>query len=367
MFSHASAFDYTSTLTGRYIKADHVLANFWRYMWGVIRKSNFADGQKCIAGRNTHEFLFDYTLQFYENYPKNNKFAFIHSDAAHENTGNVRTLDDDLLKFLIQYLRLIKSRNENLAIFFLSDHGHKKVKGGSQWDIRNFYEFHTPFTFLIATKDVIGTLNSDEILMHNGDQLISRYDINLSLKHLAYFPYNVSLDTWYPQAKEYYTFNNTVSLFKEKVSVERTCTDIGVDREYCLCSSYQPVEDNDNQMIIEKKMVHLFTKYLLSQNGLEKNSTADERIENIKTFSFALRKPDKGFDTLYRMEIKTKSQEEITIHFNFCRKKRILKTEEILPKRNHPYSFFRVGDYKVFLQLSKIAISSECKKNFMEC
>ena len=367
MFSHDTSFDYVSALTGRYIQADHVLTNFWRYLWGVIGMSDLDDGRKCIGTKDMHEFSFDYAYQFFGNYPNNNKFAQVHIDAAHENTGNVRTVDEDLLKFLIQYLRLIKSRNENLAIVLMSDHGHKKIKLGSQWDKRSFYEFHTPFTYLIATKDVIKSLNAYENLKHNKVQLLSRYDINLSLKHLAYFPYNVSLDTWYPQAKEYYTYNNTVSLFEEKVSVDRTCEDIGVEREYCLCSSYEPVDDNEVETKIQKKMIKLFTKYLRFEGEFNRNSTVDERIESIRTFSFPLRKIERGLDTLYKMEIKTRTQVEITIHFNFCRKKRILKTEEILPKRNHPYSFFRVGGLKAFLQLRSIKIPSQCLENFLEC
>ena len=367
MFSHTAAHDHQAAITGRYITTDHVFTNFWRYTWGVIGISDIDDGKKCIGNKNMHDFQLDYTYQYFSNYPNNNKFAYVHNNAAHENTGNVRLLDADLLKFLIKYLRLIKSRNENVAIFLLSDHGHKRLKRSSQWDPRTFFEFHTPFTYLIATKDVISTFKAYENLKHNEVQLVSRQDINLSLKHLAYFPYNVSLESWYPQAKDYYTHKNTVSLFEEKISIDRTCADIGVDREYCLCSWYEPVEENEVEKMIQKEMVKLVSQYLNNTGKISENCRVDERIEDVKTLSFRLRKIQSGFDTLYKFELKTKNQKEVTADFNFCLEQKIKKTKQILPYLDHPYSFFKFSNYTAFLQLKKITIPSGCESNFCKC
>lgn len=367
MFSHASVFDYLPTLTGKYIQADHVFTNYWRYLWGISDISNYDEGKKCFGGKNMHEFLFDYAYQFFENYPNNNKFAYVHSDAAHENSGNVRTVDSDLLKFLTHYLRLIKSRNENLAIFLLSDHGHKRLEHSFKWDLRTLFEFHTPFTFLIASKDVIRSLNAFENLKHNEIQLISRFDINLSLKHLAYAPYNFSLNAWYPEAKSYYTYNNTVSLFEEKVSVDRTCADIGVKKEYCLCSWFEPVEYNENEARIEKEMLDLFSQYLFNSGKLKNKCSVFKRMDKIKISSFPLRSFGNGLDTLYKIESQTVNKNQITMDFNFCFKRKLNNDRDILLGDEHPYSFFELSNITAFIQLDNLNLPPDCVSNFCEC
>ena len=367
MFSHAGVFDYISAFTGRHILVDHSLSNFWRYLWGVTNTNPFLDGQKCIGGRNFHDLLFDYTYQFFDNYPNNNKFAYIHSDAAHETTGNVRTIDEDLLGFLRRYLRLIKERNENLAIFLMSDHGNKKIKSISQWDTRAFFEYNTPFTYLITTKNITRDLNIDENLKHYEDQLISRYDINLSLKHLAYFPYNVSIDSWYSQAKDYYTYKKTVSLFKEKVSNERTCADFGINKEHCLCSWYEPVEYDDNEVIIKKEMINLISKYFNETEENYKNCSVLNKIEKVNTRSFILKKAVGKLVKLYKLELITKKRTRIIANFNFCLKNDLKVTDDSFEFYDKPHTNLRLNDETYFLQISNLSYPFNCFDDFCDC
>lgn len=339
MFSHNTVLDYLTFLFGRIIKTDHVFTNFWKYLWSIFDVHDIQDGQKCVGDRNTHDFSLDYTHQFFDNYPNNNKFAYVHLNAAHENTGNVKTIDDDLLRFLVKYLRMIKNKGENLALLLLSDHGHKRLDG-AEWDFRTFFEFNTPVTYFIMSKEVVEKLKADENLRHNEGQLVSRYDINLSLKHIAYFPYNISFNSWYPKAKEYYTYKKTLSVFSEKVSVNRTCSQIGVNRASCLCSEYTPVKSSETQDIIKKEMIKLVSTYLTEAHIVKDSCKYKESIKSIQVFSFPLKEYKDGANTLYKIEIKTHGGLSIVVDFNFCLKVSIDKTKSILTEKNRPISYF---------------------------
>lgn len=365
MFSHGTVRDDVTPVTGRYIKTDHVFTNFWKYLWSIFKWDDVQNGQKCVGNRNFHDFSFDYTYQFFDNYPENNKFAFVHINSAHEETGNVKTIDEDLFKFLNQFLKLIQNKGENLALFLMSDHGYKDIKG-AQWDVRSFFEYITPFTYFVSTNEVVANLKAHNNLKHNEGQLISRYDINLSLKHLAYFPYNITLNSWYPTAKEYYTYKNTVSLFEEKVSTLRTCADIGIEKVYCLCSWYEPIENTNDEKNIEEELMKLFSDYLKASNNLKKCLPTD-RILNKTTSKFALKNDIFGLDTLYKVEIETKEHSMITLDFNFCLEKRIKKTNQILKSKLNPYSYLKINQSALFLQLSEVTLASECESNFCEC
>lgn len=367
MFSHNTGLSFLSLLTGNTIKADHVFANFWNHIWGVLNKHDIVNGQKCIGDRNAHDFSFDYTYQFFENYKENNKFAYIHSNAAHEHTGNVITIDDDLLKFLENFLTMIQSRGDNLALFLISDHGHKQ-KNAPEWDIRTLFDVITPTTYLIMTKDIVKKLKAEEILKYNEKQLISRFDINLSLKHLAYAPYNISVDSWYPKAKFEYNNYKTISLFEETPAFDRTCSDIGVEKEFCICSWFEPVENNYREKVIRNQMITLFAKYLKKIGKSNLYCNVRDRVEVAKSESLILKSLEKGLFTVYKIELKTVNNIVISIDFNFCLMSALKKNKyKVVTDKLKPHSIFDISKVTGFLQLQKITLPSECISDFCSC
>ena len=107
MFCHDTIWDFIPPMTGRVIDADNVFTNIWKYLWTVTGKHDFSESQRCIGSRNFHELSFEYAYQYLKNYKDNNKFAYIHLDAAHENTGNIRTVDPDFVDFFNKTLDLV--------------------------------------------------------------------------------------------------------------------------------------------------------------------------------------------------------------------------------------------------------------------
>lgn len=365
MFSHGTVMDDLSLITGKYLATDHTFTNFWRYLWGIYNWYDTQEGQKCAGNRNFHDFSLDYTFQFFDNYQDNNKFAYVHINAAHEESGNVKTIDEDLFRFLNEFLSMIQNKGENLALFLISDHGYKQIKG-AQWDIRSFFEYNTPMTHLIVSKEVVTGLEADSNLKYNQRQLVSRYDINLSLKHLAYFPYNISLESWYSAAKDDYTYN-TMSLFQEKSNNNRTCADIGVSKEFCLCSWYEPIEYSENERIIQIEMINLFANLVENLGSPKGKCKVEENVYIVKAENFVIKNLENGLDTLYNIRMKTRQASEIFVDFNFCLENRINKTQQILNGVYKPYSVFQLEIGKVFLQLSDFKMSTECLTCFCDC
>ena len=89
----------------------------------IYSYSEFAENQRCLGSENAHYYSMNHTYQFFNNYKEHNRFGYVHISAAHEDTGNVKTIDDDLLNFLIKMLELFDNKQEDLAIMLIGDHG----------------------------------------------------------------------------------------------------------------------------------------------------------------------------------------------------------------------------------------------------
>lgn len=367
LFNHETSWDHLSPITGRSIAADHVLGNFWRSVYGLFQLHANTENERCLGGRDLHEYMLDYTLQFYQKYPKNHKFGYIHTNAAHETTGNVRKLDKDLIKFINDFLDLAMERNEDVALFFMSDHGYKDIKYG-QWDFRSFYEYYTPMTHLVLSKNVVEKLEARGLLGFNSKELVSRYDMHLSLKDLAYFPYQQKDQVWYAEEKKKYKSDRVFSLFRERVDVGRSCFDFGIAKEFCLCSGFEKAEENELNAVVKSYIFKLANEYLQNDNKT-KDCQIQDLISSKEFTSFRMKTFEYGLDTLYNLQITTPKGNKITLKSNFCTEVRIQKSQSIL--KDKPYTYFNFSTNssltKYFIQLSKIEIPKSCESFVCSC
>jgi hypothetical protein len=364
MFLHDSVWDYISLMTGRIIDTDHSFVEFWKYTWGVYNWQDFSNEQRCAGSKNSHDLSFDYTYQYFDNYGENNKFAYVHLNAAHDNSGNVQTIDEDLARFLDDFLKMIEKKGESLALFMISDHGYKYMNM-IRWDFRGFYEIHMPMTHLLITKDIESELNPSKNLEKNKEKLLSRLDLNLSLKQLAYFPYHIS-----PSLKDLKNYEfPTYSLFSEEIPNNRTCSEIGVSKEHCLCSWYSSVNITESREIIIKSVfIDLLSEYFESNSKtfIECSPLSNFSLTSFK--SFQLQDLESGLTTLYYFEF---DFEDIKIKAigNFCLKNK--EKMEIIVKEDKtvalPYTYFKVPEGLAFLQVSEVEVPEECFSNICKC
>ena len=79
--------------------------------------------RRCLSGKETFEYLFDYGRQFWDKYKDNKRYLRLIFQDAHEFTGQVvKYLDDALYNFLNELYS--KKELDDTAIFFISDHGN---------------------------------------------------------------------------------------------------------------------------------------------------------------------------------------------------------------------------------------------------
>lgn len=76
--------------------------------------------ERCIGYKNVHGLMLDLIQDFAETYKEVSRFTYMHINTGHEKTGTVMgTLDDDLVDFLRELLK----RDDDLVLFIKGDHG----------------------------------------------------------------------------------------------------------------------------------------------------------------------------------------------------------------------------------------------------
>ena len=92
-------------------------------IWSITKgKKNFFL-RKCLYGKDSFEYEFEFILQFLEAYKNERKFFKIGFGDAHE--GHFRSYKD-IYESLLKYLKIILNKyfDYKTAIFILSDNGN---------------------------------------------------------------------------------------------------------------------------------------------------------------------------------------------------------------------------------------------------
>lgn len=277
LFSYDSYIDYLSLITGRKIFTDHIVSNFWRAANEVTGYIDFANEGQCIGNKNAHEFSLNYLSEYIKNYEGINRFAYMHIDVAHENTGlRMKIADGDILSFLEKTLQVYYDLpNEDVVLMLASDHGRMSTMMSKEAVMEKMMPFHLVF----ANKALIERMNAHTNLLHNTDRLVTRFDWHVTLKELALVPFK-SLDTEDLKLLSESTQEHIgISLFSQRVSNDRDCLSVKIPGEYCSCQySSQKISnltsDDSIKKIISKSIKGInsfFAKY--DKNNYCKNIT----------------------------------------------------------------------------------------------
>ncbi|CDW79651.1 duf229 domain containing protein [Stylonychia lemnae] len=175
-------------------------------------QGHFSIFRRCLYGKDSFEFTFDYAKQFFKAYNQDKKIMIVVLMDMHEGTGEViNYLDKPLAKFLNEM------HQDNTTVIMFSDHGPhlggiKKKFGGVQ--IIN--EIFNPF---IMTANLKG-LNSyhKSKFEENQQKLITHLQFHNFLKYWASGEYQSN------------------SLISKLPNDEVMCDFIGIN---CICKNYQ--------------------------------------------------------------------------------------------------------------------------------
>ena len=192
--------------------------------WSITKGKNSVI-RKCLYGKDSFEYEFEYILQFLEAYKNERKFFKIGFGDAHEGTLEViKYIDEPLANFL--EIIITKYFDNKTAIFFLSDHG------------ANLLGFHDIFFYkekkiekYLAMLFIILPENNDNYnktaISINQQRLITPFDIHDTLLDM------INID----KKKYHQMIDRGQSLFKEINGLNRTCEnyDKQIPKDVCFC------------------------------------------------------------------------------------------------------------------------------------
>lgn len=358
LFTKDTVYDFLNRFMGREITADHVFQNYWRSAWSVYGFDDFANRQRCYGRQNSHNLTFGYTYDFFEKYKSNNKFAYVHLDAAHENTGNIQTVDEELKYFIKSLTALFKKREENFMIYIMSDHGFKFEK--IMFDVRSFIENTSPLAYLLISDEVEQKIKARENLLHNSQMLTGRFDLNLMLKYLAHYPYDLPPNSYFEDIKKSYKIDSGVNLLTEKASPYRRCNELGVAKNRCICSWFEPIKRSDNtELEIIDKFYPLINQYF-DHTSQTPGCNLVSDIKYLRGQRFNIHSMPKGYITFYELQFLVNNSTLVEAKFNFCYENRVKRGMVKLKGDLHPFSNYMVGKDKVLIQLSDLKVNKDC-------
>lgn len=132
-----------------------------------------------------------------------------------------------------------------MLIFFMADHGMRygewfKVVDGS-------HEHKLPMLFMLGSTNLLNEIpGAFDALEHNTRRLVGKLDLNKTLKHIAYLPYNRGFTKTSPEYRKFTTFtSNAMSLLIDKIPNDRSCGDIEIPPFFCSCAIFYKLELKD--------------------------------------------------------------------------------------------------------------------------
>lgn len=257
--------DYFSYGLGRKPSVDHLSAKFWCAGKVLSGYRDLSEKQRCIGAYNSHYYLLNYTYQFTQEYQGVNKWAHIMILPAHEDSGTVvSSLDEDFVEFLDKFL----NSKDKTIVFILADHGPRY--GDWKKTLEGAEEHKLPVLFMIAPTELLLKIPfSFDTLEHNTQRLVTKFDIHLTLKHIAYLPYYMNFTK---ESYENIEWNDGVenahSLMIEKIPDGKTCEYAKIRSLWCPCNVYKEV-DLDMMSEFTEKIIKVFIDGIVDQINVE--------------------------------------------------------------------------------------------------
>ena len=199
-------------------------------------------GGICQENNLSIDILYKFIFEAAETLKDIPFFGFIHSVSLTHNELSKATVSDERSLKLLQKLSSSNILN-NTILFFMSDHGLRF--GPIRRTIIGYVEDRTPYVTLVFPKwfskqfpDAWHNLNI------NQNRLTSNLDLHQTLKDIL--------------NKNFKTTNNNddikksgISLF-QKIPTNRTCSDLKISGEYCVCQNDDMIELSVEDSEIEK-------------------------------------------------------------------------------------------------------------------
>ncbi len=158
--------------------------NFDRANPYPINKGQQSVLRRCLYKKENHEYLFEYSKQFWEKYKNNRKFLRMAFTEGHEMTGEViKYIDEPLYNFLNYFMD--NGYLKETALFLITDHGlHYGIYFNAKAEDAIIERFLPSLIILLYDASKNDKINLKETIV-NQDKLICAFDIYNTLYYIA--------------------------------------------------------------------------------------------------------------------------------------------------------------------------------------
>lgn len=186
----------------------------------AILNGTFSMKRRCLYGKDTHSYIFDYAKSFWDAYPNEPKFFRLAFQDAHEGTGEVVQYMDDKIISYLEFLEKKESLKDTIIVFH-SDHGVNMPGFYTFVDAEDFQiEKSLPTFFLLLPKDIANKHHKE--LKAKENIMITPYDMHNTFLHIINAPL---------EARN----NLGGSLFENIDHKKRDCDKFNVRDPFCNC------------------------------------------------------------------------------------------------------------------------------------
>jgi hypothetical protein len=194
--------------------------------------------RRCLYGKENIEYLFDYGIQFLENYKNNRKFLRISIPNGHEFTGQASKYVDEPLYIYLDYI-FKNDLMKNSALILSADHGHSiLVLYKFLQSLDQEIELYNPLLLFILSDNK--TMSYEEQygnIYKNQQNFITTYDIYHTLKDILYRDdKSISIKNINQKGEKFNPKKHFLgtSLFRYIDPKERICSNY-IDISDCIC------------------------------------------------------------------------------------------------------------------------------------
>ena len=199
---------------------DRILAKNYFGEYSADTVELYTKNSGCLANTTwVVDEIFDYLRDRFMTMRRGGWFSINNIVDSHseDELNNYAVMDSKFHDFLFH---LSESRVlDNTILILLGDHG---LHGHDWKQLWREFDHRNPFLQFLIGKNVMGFNDIINHLEANSDKLVTHGDIYITFARFS----NTSLSLFLP---------NTVDLFREDVSNNRTCRTAGIPDEWCNC------------------------------------------------------------------------------------------------------------------------------------
>lgn len=175
-----------------FIEFDHEYAapncdpNVYKYGFGLFSGEN-GMLRKCLYGKDSIEYAFEYGKKFWLAYKNNKKFLRIVNTYAHEYSGEKAKYSDEALYSFLSDLYQ-SNQLENTTVFIAGDHGFAlmgvhKLLNPNDWKIEQSLPV---LILLVPDKKNFSYFEQFSEILNNQQTLITPFDIYYTIRHIIF-------------------------------------------------------------------------------------------------------------------------------------------------------------------------------------